>query len=155
MVILFFGQPTSGKTTLADAFMSKMCTIDKFYHCIRIDGDEWRETTKNKDYSKEGRISNQKSAFAAAKLLDKKFINVVLSFVSPYKEVREYLQEHSNVKMIYLNHFHLIEDRGRNMYFVDDFEKPDGEYLHLNTSVASIDECVDKCIEYCYPLIIR
>jgi adenylylsulfate kinase len=155
MVILFFGQPTSGKTTLADAFMSKMCKIDKFYYCIRIDGDEWRETTKNKDYSREGRIANQKSAFAAAKLLDNKGLNVVLSFVSPYKEVRDYLQEHTKVKMIYLNHFHLLENRGRNMYFVDDFEKPSGEYLQLNTSVLNLDECVDKCIQYCYPLIIR
>jgi len=148
MIVLFFGQPTSGKTTLANNFVSEMNYRSPFNDFIRVDGDEWRELSDNKDYTKEGRISNIKSAFTMAKFLDDQGFDIVLSFIAPYQELRDYLQKRRNVKMIYLNHLHLEEDRGRNMYFVDDFEQPVGEYLELNTSIYSIEECVDKCIEY-------
>ena len=48
MIIVLFGQPHSGKTTLAKQFPSSRT----------IDGDELRELFANKDYSKEGRIRN-------------------------------------------------------------------------------------------------
>jgi adenylylsulfate kinase-like enzyme len=71
MIILFFGQPASGKTTLADAFVDEMNIRSPFNDFIRVDGDVWRDLSKNKDYSKEGRVLNLKSAFTMAKFLDK------------------------------------------------------------------------------------
>jgi adenylate kinase family enzyme len=35
MIILFYGQPASGKTTIADAFCKKM-TNDYYYHFSKI-----------------------------------------------------------------------------------------------------------------------
>ena len=150
MIVLFFGQPTSGKTTLADAFISEMNYRDNFNDFIKVDGDEWRKISENKDYSKAGRMANLKSAFSMAKFMDNSGYDIVLSFICPYEELREFLKDDRYVKMIYLNHFHLEQDRGRNMYFADDFEAPTGEYLELNTSIYSIDECVDMCVEYYY-----
>ena len=94
MVVLFFGQPASGKTTIADFFVD---TIQKegdyFYDFIRIDGDKWRDITKNKDYSKEGRERNLKGAFDMAIYLETQDFIPVLSFVTPYEDMRKYLHQ--------------------------------------------------------------
>ena len=52
MIVVLFGQPHSGKTTLAEKLAEKL--IDSEI----IDGDKFREAFKNTDYSKEGRIKN-------------------------------------------------------------------------------------------------
>lgn len=148
MIILFFGQPASGKTTLADKFFDVVGSEKQLNNMIRIDGDVWRDLCKNKDYSKEGRIANLMSAFTTAKFLDNNGFNPVLSFVTPYEELRQYLMDGNEVLLIHLNYLHLVEDRGRNMNFAKDFEKTNSECLKLNTSLLNVDMCVDKCIEY-------
>jgi adenylate kinase family enzyme len=47
MIVLLYGQPASGKTTLADAYVLKHW--EKHLGIIRIDGDKWRYVKKNKD----------------------------------------------------------------------------------------------------------
>jgi adenylylsulfate kinase-like enzyme len=148
MIILFFGQPASGKTTLADKFFDALNSENKLNNLIRIDGDIWRDLSKNKDYSKDGRIANLMSAFTTAKFLDNNGFNPVLSFVTPYEELRQYLMDGNEVLLIHLNYLHLVQDRGRNMNFAKDFEKTNFECLKLNTSLLNVDMCVDKCIEY-------
>lgn len=151
MIVLFFGQPTSGKTTLANAFVKEMkskCMND----FIQVDGDEWRELSKNKDYSKEGRIANLKSAFTMAKFLDNNGFTPILSFVTPYQELRDYLADGNEVLFFYLTHNHIVEDRGRNKNFALDFEVPTSPYLeplpiHLNTSIISEEDALDKVVE--------
>ena len=144
MIILFFGQPASGKTTLAKDFISQGNYLDGFVH---IDGDKWRDITDNKDYSKEGRMRNLKGAFDMALYLEKEGFLPVLSFVTPYEELREYLNEKAEkLKMIYLTY---DEERGRTQNFAKDFEKPfAGEYLLLNTSSMTIVECTQKVINF-------
>ena len=146
MIILFFGQPASGKTTLADELVNQVEKKKFSYDFIRIDGDKWRDVTNNKDYSKEGRMANLKSAFAMAKYLDNDGFTPVLSFVTPYEEIRQYLAQGNDLLMIELSY---NSDRGRNMNFAKDFEGTDMKCLKLNTSELTINECIDKCIEYC------
>ena len=89
MIILFFGQPASGKTTLAEKYIDSVIEInitDKFIH---IDGDKWRVITSNVNYSKEGRLSNLKSAFDMAIFLEQEGFTPILSFVTPYSELRK------------------------------------------------------------------
>jgi adenylylsulfate kinase len=139
MIILFFGQPASGKTTLADELYSKIWQKTGF-GTIRIDGDKWREITKNKDYSKEGRLRNLKGAFDMALYLEKDGYTPILSFVTPYEELRSYLKQNSaEFVEIYLTY---NEDRGRNMNFASDFEEPTNYNLKLNTSETSINDCI-------------
>jgi adenylylsulfate kinase len=97
MIILFYGQPASGKTTLADALVNQSNEYNKNYwdYFIRIDGDKWRDVTNNKDYSKEGRLTNLKGAFNMALYLELEGFTPVLSFVTPYEELRQYLQSKS------------------------------------------------------------
>lgn len=142
MIVLFFGQPASGKTTLAQAYIKENVSC-KYVH---IDGDKWRDITKNKDYSKEGRMRNLKGAFDMAIYLEKEGFTPILSFVTPYQELRNYLLQNSaNLYQIYLS-YNL--DRGRNMNFANDFEEPNQNCLHIDTSEMSIYDCVGKIKDY-------
>jgi len=147
MIILFFGQPASGKTTLANALYDEIWG-ESGGAAVRIDGDLWREITKNTDYSKEGRVRNLKGAFDMALYLEKSDYVPILSFVTPYEELRTYLRQNSkNLVEICLEY---NEDRGRNMNFAKDFEQPNEKHLSLNTSSMGIDECLDKVTDYLF-----
>jgi adenylylsulfate kinase len=168
MIILLFGQPASGKTTLANEFTrayhkaridtdiwkdiyNSMTSIYKSF--VLIDGDRWRDITKNKNYTKEGRIENLKQAFNMALYLEKEGYTPVLSFVTPYEELRQYLRDNAtNLAEIYLTY---SGDRGRNTYFASEFDEPSGSYLNLDTSILSIDECITKISKYVAEKITR
>ena len=141
MIIVIFGQPGAGKTTIAQRFVK-----DTFHH---IDGDILRDIFKNKDYSREGRIKNLNRASDIATYINSVYSNVVLSVVYPYEECREYLSKlNKGVKWIYLIY---QEDRGKDQFKVADFELPhmDNVDLILNTSVDSVDVCADKIKNVC------
>ncbi len=138
MILVLFGQPNSGKTTLA-----KQLPTYK-----NIDGDELRELFANKDYSREGRIGNLNRASDIAHYLHRHGNNIVLSLVYPYKEAREYLNSlDDNVVWVYL---YYAETRGREQFHVKDFELDlqEEEMLTLNTSELSEEECLAKIKEY-------
>jgi adenylylsulfate kinase-like enzyme len=139
MVVSLFGQPASGKTTRADLLVPYMPRF-----AMRIDGDVWREITENKDYSEEGRRRNLKSAYDMAIYLERNGISSLMSFVSPFEDLRQYLSSKTNCVQIYLEY---NEDRGRNNYFAKGFDEPK-DCLRINTSELSIDECLIKIREY-------
>jgi adenylylsulfate kinase-like enzyme len=137
MILVLFGQPHSGKTTLAKQFPA----------CKNIDGDELRELFANKDYSREGRIRNLNRASDIAHYLHRHGNNIVLSLVYPYKEARDYLRSlDSEVKFVYLAY---ELDRGREQFHVEDFEYPDkDEALYLNTEWLTEEECIKQIYQY-------
>lgn len=143
MIIVLFGQPHSGKSTLADILVKKLPAEN-------IDGDILRDLFKNKDYSREGRIKNLNRASDIAHFLNyknTKFIDVVVSLVYPYEEARQYLNTLTeDVVWVYLTY---EGERGRENFHVKDFDIPTKEHiLHIDTSKESIEESVTKVLKY-------
>ena len=138
MIFWFTGQPGSGKTTLGKALMEK---LDDVFH---IDGDDLRGLSANVDYSEQGRISNIRTAQSIAMYLDNKGKNVVVSVVAPYKWLREEFKERHNVNEIYV---HTSEIRGREHYFAEDYEKPEENFLEIDTTNVSVEECISRVLE--------
>jgi adenylylsulfate kinase-like enzyme len=145
MIYLFTGQPGSGKTTLAKKLQMWLQTDKKNWRksVFHIDGDQLRELFPNTDYSKEGRYKNIGKAFDIAKFLDASGNDVVISLVSPYKELREKFKSECKVQEIYC---HTKTIRGREDKFALDYEPPIEFYIDLDTS-ESPDETFKKLLK--------
>jgi len=138
MIFWFTGQPGSGKTTLGNALVRKM---DNVFH---IDGDDLRGLSANIDYSEQGRINNIRTAQSIAMYLDNKDQNVVVSVIAPYKWLREEFKERHKVNEIYV---HTTEIRGREHYFAEGYEMPEKNYLDIDTTDISVDDCLAKIVK--------
>lgn len=144
MIIVLFGQPHCGKSTLAKKLRNCEC-FDQYWN---IDGDELRDIFKNKNFTREGRIQNLNRASDIAHYMNSIGSDgIFLSLVYPYKEARDYLNSLTDdVKWIYLTY---EGERGRENFHVKDFEIPTEELiLHLDTSKLTITECVEAIKRY-------
>jgi adenylylsulfate kinase len=145
MIYWFTGQPGSGKTTLAKKLQMWLQTDKKNWRksVFHIDGDQLRELFPNTDYSKEGREKNIRKAMEISKYLDSTGHDVVVSLVSPYKELREEFKSQCKVQEIYC---HTKKIRGREDKFALDYQPPTEFYIDLETS-DSADETFKKLIK--------
>jgi len=142
MIYWFTGQPGSGKTVLADLLKKEALP-----HAFRIDGDEMRELFANKDYSEKGRRANIDAAQKIAHYLHNQGKDVIVSLVSPYLDQREefkYNLDFWQVKEIYVHYDKEKEERGRENYHVEDFGKPRGNFLNIDTSIDTPEESLVK-----------
>lgn len=143
MIIVLFGQPCTGKTTLANHILIMNRPA------ILIDGDDLRSVFNNKDYSKQGRINNIQRAIDIALWHHEKYQhNVIMSLIFPYQIQREIL---NNLKQpAYFIYLVKNDDdiRGREKYQAADFEIPDdgslNKFMKLNTSLLTEKECLKK-----------
>lgn len=131
MIYWLTGQPGAGKTTLATWIMASFPTKS-----IHIDGDDMRECFQDKDYSETGRRRNVERAQNIAKFMHHKGNTIVVSFVSPYRNQREYFKEliGKDITEIYV---HTSDDRGRTNYFVSDYELPLENFIDCDTTNSS------------------
>ena len=145
MILWFTGQPGSGKTTLAERFIKdKLIGFMKIQpvKIVHIDGDDLREVLDNKDYSEEGRRKNIQFAIDMAKVMDDKGYLVIVSMVSPYRDMREKLKSNRNVTEFYL---HTTDIRGKEDYFVENYEPPLHNFTDIDTN-KTIEECTDEVL---------
>jgi adenylylsulfate kinase len=138
MIYWLTGQPGSGKTTLCKQMMLNMGS-DVFH----IDGDDLRDLFDNKDYSEVGRRKNIELAQQISEYLHNKGKHVFVSLVSPYKDQRDKFKEKLGdvIKEIYL---YTSEVRGREQFFVEDYEPPTENYIDMCTDNITVAECVEK-----------
>jgi adenylylsulfate kinase-like enzyme len=141
MIYWFTGQPGHGKTVLASAFKQKLNNV------FHVDGDDLRAIFDNKDYSEAGRRKNIELAQHLSHFLHNKGQNVVVSLVSPYKDQRDMFKEKMGdfIKEFYI---HTTEIRGRENFHVENYQQPTENYLDINTTNVSVEECLNQIISY-------
>jgi len=162
-VLWLTGLSASGKTTIAKALkkeLEKHC--EKVHH---LDGDEVRDASPVKlGFSKEDRDKNIALAIELAKNYQSKGYGVIASFISPYKEHREWGGERlDNFIEIFVDApLEVCESRDpKGMYekakrgeikmftgVSDPYEKPDNPDIHLKTNGARVEDCVEEIIKY-------
>ena len=140
MIYLLYGQPASGKTVLGRMLAASLLTT---YH---IDGDEFRALFSNKNYGKDGREDNIRSANAVATYLNKtQEDDVVLSLVNPYEYLRHELKTNNTGQVVEIL---LFSSRNlRKEYHVKDFEVGTPK-ITINTDrpIESSFESLKACI---------
>jgi adenylylsulfate kinase len=142
MIIWLTGQPGSGKTTICKEILE--LKDNRIFH---IDGDDLRDLFDNKDYSEQGRRKNIQLAQQIAEYLTNKGEDVLVSLVSPYKDQRDKFKVKmgDNIVEVYV---HTSEIRGREDFFVREYEQPTKNYLDIDTTNESIEVSVKKVLDY-------
>ena len=142
MIYWLTGQPGAGKTTLAVALKSAL--QKRGQPVVHLDGEFLRELMGNQDFSEAGRIRNIKSAQHLAAKLEAEGIVVVASFVSPYRSIREEFKKKNQVLEIYV---HTTKVRGKEAYFVANFEPPQQDFVDIDTTHASVETCLQTILQ--------
>lgn len=146
MIYNLIGQPHSGKTTLAKHLKTALEINFPQRKALIIDGDDLRKILNNKDYSKEGRRDNISKAYAIAKYLNADFLHdVIIAVVSPFLDLREEFKITADVIEIYV---HTKNIRGRENFHVEYFEKPESNFIDIDTTdvdeFTSVNELLEK-----------
>jgi len=138
MIYWFCGQPAAGKKTLAKALIEKIGTRH-----VTIDGDKLGEVLKKFDYTREGREKNIQSVLDIARFMDNEGYDVIISVVAPYNEHRRALKASNQMVEVYV---HTSEIRGREKFFVAEFEVPTEDYIDIDTTNESVENCIIKIL---------
>ena len=162
-VLWLTGLSASGKTTVAKALKKELDKYgDKVHH---LDGDEVREASKEKlGFSKEDRDKNIKLAIDLAKGYQDNGFMVIASFISPYREHRDWGRERlDNFIEVFVDApLEVCESRDpKGMYgkarrgeikmftgISDPYEEPENPDIRLKTDNARVEDCVEEIVKY-------
>ena len=136
MIYWFTGQPGAGKTTLAYELKNRIGGI-------HIDSDDVRKSCGEFDYSEEGRRKYVQFIQSVAENVRCWNINVFVSMVAPYRNIREPFKADGGVVEVYL---HTSEVRGREHFFVDGYEPPLNNFIDIDTG-SSIEDCIETIMK--------
>ena len=159
-VLWFTGLSGSGKSTIAvrvhEALVQKQVEVEY------IDGDALRDVFPNTGFTRPEREDHLRRTGYMASRLAAHGITVVASFVSPYRDSRNFIRKLcSNFVEIYVatpldecerrdvKGLYARARRGeiKNFTGLDDpYEPPEHPELTLDTRALSVDECVDKVL---------
>jgi adenylylsulfate kinase len=161
-VLWFTGLSGSGKSTIATRVHEAL--LRRGVEVEYIDGDALREVFPNTGFTRAEREEHLRRAGYMASRLAAHGVTVVASFVSPYRESREFIRrlcprfveifvatpleecERRDVKGLYAR-----ARRGeiRNFTGIDDpYEAPERPELTLDTRALSVDQSVTVVLEH-------
>lgn len=159
-MLWFTGLSGSGKSTIATRVYEEL--ERRGVEVEYLDGDALRSVFPNTGFTRAERDEHLRRTGYLASRLEAHGITVIASFVSPYRESRDFVRrlcrdfveiyvatpleecERRDVKGLYAR-----ARRGeiRNFTGIDDpYEPPEHPELTLDTRVLSVDECVAKVL---------
>ncbi|MCK4959951.1 MAG: adenylyl-sulfate kinase [Planctomycetes bacterium] len=155
-VLWFTGLSGSGKSTLADRVYDELATNGS--RIEKLDGDVLRGIFPATGFTKDDRNEHIRRVGFLASMLEKHGVIVIASFISPYKEARDFVrQQCGNFIEVYVS-TSLDECRRRdvkglykradageikNFTGIDDpYEAPENAEIVVDTEGLSIDESV-------------
>jgi len=159
--VWFTGLPCSGKSSIADSVADKL--RQKGLRTERLDADIIRKHLwKELGFSKEDRDENIRRAAFLAHLLARNGIAVLTSFISPYKELRDYARrEIGDFVEVYVKCpvEACIERDTRGMYkralageiqnftgISDPYEEPLNPEILIESDKETLEESVNKVL---------
>lgn len=165
LTIWFTGLPCSGKTTIAKKLLIKLKQAG--YKVEHLDGDIVRQSLcKDLGFSKEDRRKNLERITFVSKLLTRNGVIVLATFVSPYRQVREWARgKIGNFVEVYCKCSvdECIKRDVKGMYakaikgeikkftgISDLYEEPENAEIVINTERDSVDKCVGKILEFIF-----
>jgi adenylylsulfate kinase-like enzyme len=149
MIYWFTGQPGAGKTIQANKLKELLQTEKRNWRkdVFHIDGDSLRELTLNKDYSEAGRVQNIKNAQLLAFFLNSNGCDVVVSLVSPYKEMREEFKKSCGGSIVEI-YVHTNRKRQREQFKVEGYEPPELNFFDMDTTSDNPVQSFTKLIHH-------
>lgn len=166
-IIWFTGLSGSGKSTIANALELELFHRNK--HTYLLDGDNIRQgLNSDLGFSPEGRKENIRRIGEVAKLMVDAGIIVLAAFISPYQAdrdmVRSMVDKEEFIEVFIDSPLEICEKRdvkglyrkarrGEIANFTGinaPYEKPQNPELHLDTAALSVEQSVQKIIEYIY-----
>jgi len=169
-VLWFTGLPLSGKSTIADIVYEK---LERYDHIPvqRLDSKDIRDMIPDIGYTRSERVIHLKRVAFLIKTLQSNSISVIASFVSPYRDIREYIRNNTkNFVEIYVKAD--VEDCKKRDYkgvyekaekgelanltgVHEPYEEPKNPELILDTERYSAEELADKVYEYVIKRLIK
>lgn len=161
-VLWFTGLPVSGKSMLADAVFEELKKNGRKME--RLDGERVRQLFPKTGFSKQERIQHVERIGHLSSILVKNNITVIASFISPYKESRQFVRKIStNFIEIYLNTplevceqrdtkgLYLRARKGEIQQFTGidaPYEEPENPDLVVDTINTTTEENVKKIMKF-------
>ena len=165
-VVWLTGLPASGKSTIANELEY---VLNRHYkaHTYLLDGDNIRHgLNKDLGFSKEDREENIRRISEVAKLFVDAGLIVITAFISPYRKDRNFarslVEENEFIEVYVKCPVSVCEQRDpKGLYKkarageikgftgVDDpYEEPENPEIILETDKMSVEECVQKIVDY-------
>ena len=141
MIYWFTGQPSHGKTILANMLKEKLP------NAFRIDGDEMRELFTNKDYTINGRVANIGTAQKISHYLNSQGKDVIVSLVSPYIDQREDFKTLMGDQIIEF-YVYTSEVRERDHFKAVAYIPPTKRYIDIDTTKDTPEESFNKILKH-------
>jgi adenylyl-sulfate kinase len=160
-VLWMTGLSGAGKTTIALALENELRA--RGIRIERLDGDTVRQSlTKDLGFSKEDRDKNIERVTFVAKLLSRNNVVVLASFISPYRQTRDYVRgETTNFIEVYVDAplEVCIERDVKGMYkkalageiphftgVSDPYEVPETPDIHVRTDQETVEQSVKNVL---------
>lgn len=164
VLLWFTGLSGSGKSTIANAVELKLFHLGK--HSYLLDGDNVRHgLNKDLGFSDEDRLENIRRIGEVAKLFVDSGTIVLTAFISPFVsdrlQARELLESGQFLEVFIDTPLELCEKRDpkglykkarageiKNFTGIDStYEPPINPDIHIQTALASVEQCAEQVIE--------